>query len=539
MKIKNKLSIILLLALSLIPIQQLQAEVDTQSSKAILNMAYSISITQVPWIGNVPILRYIWWNYNTGTAMSEGTTRIRWKSFADIISHLVFDINRGLPNTGRAKILADFFQEITEYCDDQMFNNGNGSAKLPDHNLAKLLFGLEDNNMSSLPGIELFARQAAAVLRAIANNTDKILTEGFFSNRDSFCHSAGWNLPIYGGFDKNSDPRNTKYYPATILNIISWTLDHNGTISKGNNPANFQANIYNVNKAILKTLLTPHRSINGLQSYAVDALMINQCINHPERMAKMYKDLLMENGATLWQSEIRMHPCAFEPFLYKGGFCNNFGTLNITDLDSLLCHSLASEIFKWMDCKDPGNIYARSVSMLNKFFDKDYKFSDEDNLTTFDAIKDKIPSSDNEKVKYVLCFMALNNLHMEQENGHELFRLVNLIVLPDDNPKSLIIDTGCLDYGNENLKYLRPSCPSYARIQQNNISIKSAVFNARDGKFSSEFIYNPINSGYNLDGKLRKKTNSVKVKYRNVDTKEYVEKDYAITNNSIKVIPTH
>ncbi|MDR0351718.1 MAG: hypothetical protein LBH49_03695 [Puniceicoccales bacterium] len=523
MKIKNKLSIILLLTLSLIPIQQLLAEEDYS-----LEALYNNSTQWISWIGNKSILRYEYRQPGTISVDIDKTARMRWKAFANAIAYIVCDPNSGLPDANKAKPLADFFQKITEYCDDQMFNDGNGKIEFPDHKLAKLLFGLT-NFAIFLPGIELFARQAAAALGAIVENTGDILTEGFFNEKEEIGKS--YSLNIY------NDP----FHTLGISNIdtLITTLDHFGISNHPNIGAFFEANILNANRAILKTLLTPHRTMNGLQSSAVDALMINMYINHPERIAKLCKSYMhnMKNK----DEKFDIHFLAFTPFLEQGKFCRNSDKLPITDFDSLLCHSLASEIFSTMDCSKLADMHAVSLSMPAKFFGESSDFLAQANLTTVDAIKEKITKSDSKKGKYVLCFIALDNSYLEQVNGCGFISWVNLIVPPDDEPsdndkpKPLIIDTGYTYYDINNFKIPYQVYPFYAKIQKNDtndINIKSMVFktknNGDDCKFSPKTILSVIDSCYDLNGELRKPTGEIR--------DEFMGKNYSgITKNGIMV----
>jgi hypothetical protein len=110
-------------------------------------------------------------------------TMAAWQALAGEITSLVIDPASGVLDPAKAGELLTVFSKIEQYCDNQLY--GDRTTALPTNPLAQhLLTGTTPGGapLGALPGIELFAKQATQVLKAIASDTTAtgILKDGFF-----------------------------------------------------------------------------------------------------------------------------------------------------------------------------------------------------------------------------------------------------------------------------------------------------------------------------------------------------------------------
>ncbi len=263
---------------------------------------------------------------------SADRTLAVWGALAGEITNIVME--GGVPHQGKAAELGRMFQAIDQYCNSVLYENPPDVSQ-PDNPLAEQLL--------KMPGIELFAKQATQVLEAIENNTDGILAEGFMqpdenlNEPDTLLEASGY------GSDEISPSE------VSLSSIIQGTTGKDGVDHA------------NVNCAILKTLLTPHRQ-RGLDSCAIDSTIISETINHPARMAGMYKGLLL-GGAAITPAGEKIPLQEFAPFLAEGTFAGNEAPFPVTNLDSALFHGLACMLYGENDVSDKSAAYKLAASM--------------------------------------------------------------------------------------------------------------------------------------------------------------------------------
>jgi hypothetical protein len=252
-----------------------------------------------------------------------------WQALAGEITNLVIGPG-GLPNRAEAGVLLTVFSEINQYCNNQLYGGGGGATLASLSPLAQHLLGGTPGS-AALPGIELFAKQATQVLGAIAHDTgapEDILTVGF-------------SLPDPGWGDQ----------------IVSDLLQ--GTTGSPN------LDVSNLHSAILKTLLTPHRQI-GLDSCAIDSTIISETINHPARMAGMYKGLLIVGAIFTPTNTVVVNQQQFDPFL-NHDFAGRRVNFPMTNLDSMLVHSLACMLYENNDVSSQPAAYELAANMPEKY----------------------------------------------------------------------------------------------------------------------------------------------------------------------------
>jgi hypothetical protein len=277
-------------------------------------------------------------------------TMAAWQALAGEIANLVVDSTTGVPNPAKAGELLTVFSEINQYCDNRLY--GDRTTALPTNPLAQLLLDTGAGaGANALPGIELFAKQATRVLGAIANDaTTNILANGFFPAGTTIVDSS---IAAAG------------YGAATTIPTVNLSTLLQGTTGSSD------LGIANLNSAILKTLLTPHRQV-GLESCAIDSTIISETINNPARMAGMYKDLLTPTprgttGETQTPARTVVKLKQFTPFLRARTFAGNTNSFPMTNLDSMLVHSLAYMLYGNNNVSATPTAYGLAAAMPTKY----------------------------------------------------------------------------------------------------------------------------------------------------------------------------